>query len=69
MRINLTSVPDNDQDRALRFYTKVLGFTVKHDVPLGAHLWITVVSPEDRTAPNSSLSPTPTPPPSRSRTR
>ena len=47
MRINLTSVLVDDQDRALRFYTEVLGFTVKHDVPLGEHRWITVVSPED----------------------
>jgi catechol 2,3-dioxygenase-like lactoylglutathione lyase family enzyme len=47
MRINLTSVLVDDQDKALRFYTEVLGFTPKHDVPMGAHRWITVVSPED----------------------
>lgn len=46
MRINLASVLVDDQDRALRFYTEVLGFQAKHDVPLGEHRWITVVSPE-----------------------
>lgn len=47
MRINLTSVLVNDQDAALRFYTDVLGFTTKHDIPMGEHRWITVVSPEN----------------------
>lgn len=47
MKINLTSVLVDDQDKALRFYTEVLGFTPKHDVPMGEHRWITVVSPED----------------------
>ena len=47
MRINLTSVLVDDQDKALRFYTEVLGFKQKHDVPMGEHRWITVVSPED----------------------
>lgn len=47
MRINLASVFVDDQDKALRFYTEVLGFAPKHDVPLGEYRWITVVSPED----------------------
>jgi catechol 2,3-dioxygenase-like lactoylglutathione lyase family enzyme len=47
VRIGLTSVLVDDQDKALRFYTDVLGFVKKHDVPLGAHRWLTVVSPED----------------------
>ena len=47
MRINLTSVLVDDQSKALRFYTDVLGFTKKSDVPLGEHAWMTVVSPED----------------------
>jgi catechol 2,3-dioxygenase-like lactoylglutathione lyase family enzyme len=47
MRINLTSVLVDDQDKALRFYTQVLGFRHKTDVPLGEHRWITVVSPEE----------------------
>ncbi|MFD5815916.1 VOC family protein [Streptomyces sp. NPDC059618] len=47
MRIHLTSVFVDDQEKALRFYTEVLGFVKKHDVPLGEHRWLTVVSPED----------------------
>ena len=47
MRINLTSVLVDDQDKALRFYTEVLGFVPKHDVPMGAHRWITIVSAEE----------------------
>ncbi|MFI8521823.1 VOC family protein [Streptomyces sp. NPDC085481] len=47
MRIHLSSVLVDDQDKALRFYTDVLGFVAKHDVPVGEHRWITVVSPED----------------------
>ena len=47
MRINLTSVLVDDQDKALRFYTDVLGFQKKNDVPLGEHRWLTVVSAED----------------------
>ena len=47
MRINLSSVLVDDQDKALRFYTEVLGFAKKTEVPLGAHRWLTVVSPED----------------------
>lgn len=47
MRINLASVLVDDQDKALRFYTEVLGFQQKHDIPMGEHRWITVVSPEE----------------------
>jgi catechol 2,3-dioxygenase-like lactoylglutathione lyase family enzyme len=47
MRIHLSSVFVDDQDKALRFYTNALGFVKKHDVPLGEHRWLTVVSPED----------------------
>jgi catechol 2,3-dioxygenase-like lactoylglutathione lyase family enzyme len=47
MRINLTSVLVDDQDKALRFYTEVLGFVKKTEVPMGEHRWLTVVSPED----------------------
>ena len=46
MRIALTSVLVNDQEQALRFYTEVLGFVKKQDVPIGEHRWLTVVSPE-----------------------
>jgi len=47
MRIVVTSVLVDDQDKALRFYTDVLGFVKKAEVPLGAHRWLTVVSPDD----------------------
>jgi catechol 2,3-dioxygenase-like lactoylglutathione lyase family enzyme len=47
MRIHLSSVFVNDQDKALRFYTEVLGFVKKTEVPLGEHRWLTVVSPDD----------------------
>jgi catechol 2,3-dioxygenase-like lactoylglutathione lyase family enzyme len=46
MRINLTSVLVDDQEKALRFYTDVLGFVKKTEVPLGDARWLTVVSPE-----------------------
>jgi catechol 2,3-dioxygenase-like lactoylglutathione lyase family enzyme len=46
VRITLTSVLVDDQEKALRFYTDVLGFEKKADVPLGEHRWLTVVSPE-----------------------
>ena len=46
MRIKLTSIMVDDQDKALRFYTEVLGFRKKHDIPVGDYKWLTVVSPE-----------------------
>lgn len=46
MRIKLTSLMVDDQDKALQFYTGVLGFRQKHDIPAGPYRWITVVSPE-----------------------
>ena len=46
MRIKLQSIMVDDQAKALAFYTKVLGFRVKHDFPAGPFRWITVVSPE-----------------------
>ena len=57
MRINVMSVMVDDQAKALRFYTEVLGFTVKHEIPLGEHSWITVVSPEDPAGTQLSLEP------------
>ncbi len=48
MKIKLTSVPIDDYDKALKFYTEVLGFVKKHDIPLGdGARWLTVVSPEE----------------------
>jgi catechol 2,3-dioxygenase-like lactoylglutathione lyase family enzyme len=46
MKIVLTSVYVDDQDKALDFYTNVLGFVKKKDVPMGEHRWLTVVSPD-----------------------
>lgn len=45
IRIAVSSVFVDDQERALRFYTDVLGFVTKHDIPVGDHRWLTVVSP------------------------
>ncbi len=47
IRINVTSVFVDDQDKALRFYTEVLGFVKKTEVPVGEHRWLTVVSADD----------------------
>jgi catechol 2,3-dioxygenase-like lactoylglutathione lyase family enzyme len=46
MRIHLSSVFVDDQDKALRFYTQVLGFIKKTEIPLGEARWLTVVSPD-----------------------
>ena len=48
MRITLTSVLVDDQAKALDFYTRVLGFEKKYEVPMGEFAWITVVSPQAR---------------------
>lgn len=47
MRIYVTSVFVDDQAKALDFYTRVLGFAVKHDLPVGEHRWLTLVGPDD----------------------
>ena len=47
MKIVVTSVLVDDQAKALRFYTEVLGFVTKTDIPMGEARWLTVVSPED----------------------
>ena len=46
MIITTASVFVDDQAKALAFYTDVLGFTVKNDIPMGEHRWLTVVSPD-----------------------
>lgn len=46
MKITVTSVMVDDQAKALKFYTEVLGFEKKTDVPAGDYRWLTVVSPE-----------------------
>jgi catechol 2,3-dioxygenase-like lactoylglutathione lyase family enzyme len=47
MKITVTSVLVDDQAKALRFYTEVLGFVKKREVPLGDYSWLTVVSPDE----------------------
>ncbi len=47
MRIYVTNVFVDDQDKAEKFYTDVLGFKVKNNIPLGENRWLTVVSSED----------------------
>lgn len=47
MKINITSIFVEDQNRALEFYTEVLGFMKKTDMPAGKFKWLTVVSKED----------------------
>ena len=46
MQITLASIFVEDQDRALQFYTEILGFEKKHDIPMGEFRWLTVTSPE-----------------------
>jgi len=46
MHINLSSVMVDDQEKALKFYTEVLGFVKKADIPIGEYRWLTVTSPD-----------------------
>lgn len=57
MRINVTSVYVDDQEKALRFYTDVLGFVKKNDIPLGEHRWLTVVAEVEPDGPELLLEP------------
>ena len=57
MKINLTSVLVDDQSKALRFYTEILGFVKKNQVPLGDYDWLTVISPEQPDGPELLLEP------------
>jgi catechol 2,3-dioxygenase-like lactoylglutathione lyase family enzyme len=57
MRIHLTSVYVDDQRAARAFYTDVLGFSIRHDVPLGDDSWLTVVSPDAPEGPELLLEP------------
>ena len=47
MKMYAKSVMVDDQTKALAFYTEKLGFIVKHNIPMGEHSWITLVSPEE----------------------
>ena len=58
IKIKLTSVSIDDYDKALKFYTEMLGFVKKHDLPLGGGArWLTVVSPEDQNGTELLLEP------------
>jgi catechol 2,3-dioxygenase-like lactoylglutathione lyase family enzyme len=57
MRIVLVSVLVDDQDKALSFYTDVLGFVKKTEIPMGEHRWLTVVSPDTPDGPELVLEP------------
>lgn len=57
MRIKLTSIFVDDQGKALRFYTDVLGFQKKREIPVGAYKWLTVVSTEGHADVELSLEP------------
>lgn len=57
MKIALTSVFVNDQRAAHTFYTEVLGFQTRHNIPLGEDFWLTVVSPEAPDGPELLLEP------------
>jgi catechol 2,3-dioxygenase-like lactoylglutathione lyase family enzyme len=57
MKIVVTSVFVDDQEKALRFYTDLLGFTKKHDIPMGPYRWLTLVSPGDENGTELLLEP------------
>jgi catechol 2,3-dioxygenase-like lactoylglutathione lyase family enzyme len=57
MKIIVTSIFVQDQDKALEFYTETLGFVKKHDVPSGEYRWITLVSPDDQNGTELLLEP------------
>jgi catechol 2,3-dioxygenase-like lactoylglutathione lyase family enzyme len=57
MKINVTSVMVDNQAKALHFYTEVLGFVKKSEIPLGGYSWLTVVSPDDPNGTELSLEP------------
>ncbi|RYY57558.1 MAG: VOC family protein [Chitinophagaceae bacterium] len=47
MKVRLLSIMVDDQEKAAAFYTSVLGFVKKHDIPMGAHRWLTVVAADE----------------------
>ncbi len=57
IRIYATSVPVDDQDKALKFYTEMLGFIKKTEIPVGEHRWLTVVSPKEQSGVELLLEP------------
>lgn len=60
MKVTLISIPVRDQEKALQFYTEILGFIKKNDIPLGGgNRWLTVVSKEWQDGPELLLEPAP----------
>jgi catechol 2,3-dioxygenase-like lactoylglutathione lyase family enzyme len=57
MKVYITNVFVDDQDKALKFYTEILGFIKKTEVPAGRYKWLTVVSPEQPEGPEILLEP------------
>jgi predicted enzyme related to lactoylglutathione lyase len=57
LQIKLTSVLVDDQEKAEKFYTEVLEFVKKQDIPVGEFRWLTLVSPEDPEGPELALEP------------
>ncbi len=57
MNIYITNVFVEDQEKALTFYTEILGFIVKDDIPVGEHRWLTVVSKDQPDGPQLLLEP------------
>ena len=55
--VTVYTIMVDDQRKALAFYTDVLGFQVKHDIPMGEHAWLTVVDPTDPDGTEVSLEP------------
>lgn len=62
MKIKLTSLLVDDQDKALKFYTEILGFVKKTEVPMGEYKWLTVVSAEEQSGVELVLEPMAFPP-------
>ena len=58
MKIKLTSIMVNDQEKALKFYTSILGFIKKNEVPMGDYKWLTVESTEENNGVELLLEPT-----------
>ena len=57
IKIHVLSVPVDDQDKALEFYTQKLGFIKKTEIPMGEHKWLTVVSPQEQSGVEVLLEP------------
>lgn len=57
LKIKYVSIIVEDQEKALEFYTNILGFVKKSDIPYGNHRWLTVVSPDDPDGPEVALEP------------